>query len=56
MTRNEILDFMKAHRDELRQTFGVQEIAVELSEERKTLTKTYWLFGHVPVAATGRSA
>lgn len=28
MTRDEILDFLKAHREELRQTFGVQEIAL----------------------------
>lgn len=28
MTRNEILDFLKAHREELRQVYGVRKIAL----------------------------
>lgn len=28
MTRTQILDFLKAHREELRQNFGVQDIAL----------------------------
>lgn len=38
MTRDEILDFLKAHRDELRQTFGVQEIALFGSYAREIAT------------------
>ncbi len=36
MTRNEILDFLKTHKDELRQTYGVQEIALFGSYARET--------------------
>lgn len=62
MTRNEILNFLKAHKDELRQVYGVQEIAlfgsharqtervdsdidiaVELADEKKTLTNFFGL-------------
>lgn len=62
MTRDEILDFLKTHRVELRQTYDVQEIAlidsyaretaredsdidiaVELADEKKTLTNFFWL-------------
>lgn len=62
MTRDEILDFLKAHREELRQAYGVRQIAlfgsharltarddsdidlaVELAEERKTLTNFFAL-------------
>lgn len=34
MTRNEILDFLTKHREELRQTFGVQDIALFGSHAR----------------------
>lgn len=62
MTRTEILDFLKTHREELRQTYGVQDIAlfgsyaresahhgsdidiaVELTDEKKTLTNFFGL-------------
>lgn len=34
MTRNEILDFLKAHREELRQVYGVRKIALFGSHAR----------------------
>jgi predicted nucleotidyltransferase len=62
MTRSEILDFLKMHKDELRQIYGVQEIAlfgsyarqtarddsdidiaIELADEKKTLTNFFGL-------------
>jgi predicted nucleotidyltransferase len=62
MTRAEILDFLKTHRAELNQTYGVQhialfgsyaresasegsdiDIAVELAEDKKTLTNFFGL-------------
>lgn len=62
MTRDEILDFLRTHKDELRQIFGVQkialfgsharltarddsdiDIAVELADEKKTLTNFFGL-------------
>lgn len=62
MTRNEVIDFLTAHKAELRHTFGVQEIvlfgsyarqtahdgsdidiAVELDDEKKTLTNFFGL-------------
>lgn len=35
MTRNEILDFLKAHREELRQVYGVRKIALFGSHARQ---------------------
>ena len=62
MTRNEIMDCLTQHKDELRQAYGVQEIAlfgsyarqsaredsdidiaVELDEDKKTLTNFFGL-------------
>lgn len=62
MTRDEILDCLKTHRDELRHTYGVEDIAlfgsyaresahdgsdidiaVELSDKKKTLTNFFCL-------------
>lgn len=62
MTRNEIVNFLTTHKAELRQTYGVQEIAlfgsyarqsagedsdidiaVELDDEKKTLTNFFGL-------------
>lgn len=62
MTRSEILDFLKSHREELRLTYGVTDIAlfgsyardcakdgsdidiaVELTEDKKTLTNFFGL-------------
>lgn len=36
MTRDQILDFLKKHREELRQSFGVQEIALFGSYARES--------------------
>lgn len=35
MTRNEILDFLKAHREEMRQLYGVDKIALFGSHARQ---------------------
>lgn len=66
MTRDEILDFLKTHREALRREYGVQDIAlfgsyargnatedsdidiaVELSESKKTLTNFFGLKRHL---------
>jgi hypothetical protein len=36
MTRTEIVDFLKQHKDEMRQTYGVQEIALFGSYARQS--------------------
>ncbi|NWG31102.1 MAG: nucleotidyltransferase family protein [Rhodocyclaceae bacterium] len=36
MTRDEILDFLKSHKDELRRIYGVEEIALFGSHARQT--------------------
>lgn len=36
MTRDEILDFLKSHKDELRRLYGVEEIALFGSYARQT--------------------
>lgn len=38
MTRDEILHFLKTHREELRQTYGVQDIALFGSYARESAT------------------
>lgn len=55
MTRNEILDFLKVHRDELRQAFGVQEIALFGSYARENATEDSDIDIAVELADAGKT-